>query len=252
MQTVSRAIALLRCFEGGTVSLSLVQLTHLMGLNKVNVLRLAQTLVAEGVLSKHPDTGIYSISYGLLSLARRLLEPNDIIERARPILKAAQKATGETAMLSLRDGYEAVVVHEIASPRPLKYTLGVGYRADLRLGAAGLAILSSLQDAEISDILARPAPERALGGTLVPKDVAAIVENAKKSGFITTNGMRVRDATGYAAPFIGPDNNVVGAISVVLPTNRDEDKSQRKLCEATVRQAARQMSSELRDTHGHT
>ena len=247
MQTVSRAITLLRCFDGGTKSLSLPQLTDLMGLNKVNVLRLAQTLCAEGVLNKHPETGVYTISYGLLSLSRHLLEPNDLIERARPILRKAHEVTGETAMLNLRDGYEAVVVHEIASLQPVKYTLGVGYRFDLRLGAAGLAILSCLQGEEIKNILARPTPNRALGGSLSVNEVEGMVASVKKHGFITTGGMRVGGATGYAAPFIGPDSNVIGAISVVLPTHRDTDKAQRKLLETTVLQAAREMSSDLWD-----
>ena len=48
LQTVSRAVAVLRCFEGGTQVLSLSELTKRMGLNKVTVFRLAATLVHEG------------------------------------------------------------------------------------------------------------------------------------------------------------------------------------------------------------
>ncbi|MCP5366848.1 MAG: IclR family transcriptional regulator [Hyphomicrobiales bacterium] len=245
LQTVSRAVALLRCFEQGAVSLTLAQLTRRLGLNKATVFRLATTLETEGLLDKDPDTGAYSVSYGLLALGRELLNPAGLATLAQPILKAAQEATRETAILNLRQGDRAVVVHEIVSPQAVRYALGVGYRADLRLGAASLAILAFLPGREADAVLAAPMPPLADGGTMTAEQIRARLPRVREEGYCTTDSQRERDAAGFAAPFFGADGTVAGSLSVVMPVSRAREEAHRRLCADTVRAAARELTARL-------
>ncbi|SFQ25763.1 transcriptional regulator, IclR family [Nitratireductor indicus] len=245
LQTVSRAVALLRCFEGGARTLSLGQLTQIMGLNKVNVLRLAQSLTEEGLLDKNPKDGRYSISYGVLALARQLFNPDDLIARAMPILERAQAATQETVTLNLREGTEAVIIHEIVSHKPIKYSLGVGYRADLRLGGVGLAILSALGDEEVARVLSTRAPKFASGGAATRSFIEEELAVVRTNGCAETTGQRELDATGHAAPFTGPDGNVLGAVGVLLPSSRNRDEVHRQRCRKAVLEAGRALTALL-------
>ncbi len=245
LQTVSRAVAVLRCFDEGETSLTLAELTARTGLNKVTTFRLAETLFAEGLLNKDGRTGIYSISYGLISMARALLDPAGLISRAQPIMQAARDATGETVDINLREGREAVVVSEIHSPQPVRYTLGLGFRADLRVGAAGWAILSQLPETEVDDITAAPAVDRADGGDMSPERIRAGLDKAREQGFATTEGQRVADAAGYAAAFRGPDGAVMGSIAVIMPSSRNRDAERQALFADTVRHAADELSAVL-------
>ncbi len=245
LQTVSRAVAVLRCFDEGETSLTLAELTARTGLNKVTTFRLAETLYAEGLLNKDSRTGIYSISYGLISMARALLDPAGLISRAQPIIQAARDATGETVDINLREGREAVVVSEIHSPQPVRYTLGLGFRADLRVGAAGWAILSQLSDQEVDDITAAPTVDRADGGNLSPERIRAGLDTARRQGFATTEGQRVADAAGYASAFRGPDGSVMGSIAVIMPSSRNRDADRKALFADTVRRAADELSAVL-------
>ncbi|MGI9385227.1 MAG: IclR family transcriptional regulator [Methyloligellaceae bacterium] len=245
LQTVSRAIALLRCFEEGTLTLSLAELTRRMGLNKVTVFRLAATLETEGLLNKDPDTGAYSISFNLLSLGRAMLNPAGLITQAQPIVKAAQEATDETAIVNLRERRHAVVVHEILSPQPVRYSLGVGFRADLRFGAASLAILAFLETGEIDTILDEPIPRLADGSRVSAEHLRVALDEVRNNGFATTDSQRVRDAAGFAAPFFGADGAVIGSLSVVMPVSRSREENHSKLCAKTVRRAARDLTARL-------
>lgn len=245
LQTVSRAVAVLRCFEEGAARLSLAELTRRMQLNKVTVLRLATTLETEGLLNKDPATGAYSISFGLLSLGRALLDPAGLIARAQPIVNSVQEVTAESAMINIRDGQHAVVVYEVLSPHPVRYALGVGYRADLRFGAASLSILAFLAANECEALLAEPIPTRADGSVATAAEIRAALDKVHRDGFATTDGQRVPDATGFAAPFFGPGGSVSGSLSVVMPASRAREESHRKHCAEAVCDAARELTKTL-------
>ncbi|MEB8433268.1 helix-turn-helix domain-containing protein [Cocleimonas sp. KMM 6892] len=220
LQTVSRAITILRCFKGGTLSLGLADLTNIMELNKVTVLRIAKTLVEEGMLNKDTESGEYTISYGVLELVRELQNPSNIISFARPILQKMHELSGETVLLSLRDGNDAVVEHEIPSLKPIKYSLGIGYRADLRIGAVGQAILSCLSNEEIENLLNKPEVKDALGDLLTEADIRKNLKFVQSQDFLCTTGQRVAGAAGVAAPFATPCKSLVGSVSIVLPETR--------------------------------
>ncbi len=245
LQTVSRAVAVLRCFDEGAASLTLAELTARVGLNKVTIYRLAETLVAEGLLNKDARTGVYSISYGLISIGRALLDPSGLITRAQPILQAARDASGETAVINLREGREAVVVSEIHSPQPVRYSLGLGFRADLRAGAAGWAILSQVPEREVDDILAAQPVELADGRAMAPDDIRAELAQVRNRGFATTEGQRVADASGYASAFRGPDGAVMGSIAVIMPSSRNRGADRKSLYADTVKQAALELGAIL-------
>lgn len=245
LQTVSRAVALLRCFEEGTRQLSLAELTRLMGLNKVTVFRLASTLQCEGLLTKDPVTGSYAVSSGLLILGRALLNPAGLVTLAQPVVKAAQEATGETVMVNLRDGHHAVVVYEILSTHPVRYSLGVGYRADLRLGAASRAILAFLNDRDVDAILTTAPATLADGRQVGNEEIRAAIAEIRRQGISRSESQRVRDAAGFAAPFFGADGNVKGALAIVSPVSRSRDKAHSQLCIDTVRHAAWDLTGRL-------
>jgi IclR family KDG regulon transcriptional repressor len=243
VQTVSRAILLLRCLEEGRISLSLAELTRRTGLNKSTVYRLAETLLAEGVLDKNSDTAVYSISYGLISLGRALLDPSGLSSRVQPILREIQQATDETAMINLRDGLQAVVISEVLSPQLVRYSLGTGFRADLRVGAAGWAILAEMIEAEVEAILAKPLSGFSEGVTFPADEIRSELESVRKRGYANTQDQRVPDAAGYAAAFYGPDGSVLGSVAVIMPSSRNQTKVRKKLFSDTILRAAKDISS---------
>ena len=246
MQTISRAVALLKCFEGGARSLGLSELVRLMGLNKVTVHRLAQSLVSEGLLKKHPGTLRYSISYGLLELGRELLNPRGVIPIAHPILARVAEMTEETVMLNLRDGDKAVIVDEIVSKHPIHYSIGTGFSADLRLGAAGNAILAAMPEAEVEELLTRPEPKRQSGLEYTSEEMRDLLRTIRAHGFARSVAHRVSGAVGFASAFFGPEGDVMGAIALVHPDNRHPDSEQQDAFAQAVIEAAAEVTEALR------
>ncbi|MDB5508778.1 MAG: transcriptional regulator, IclR family [Hyphomicrobiales bacterium] len=134
--SVERALALLRAFTRDRPRLSLAELAEATGLYKSTLLRLAQTLEGDGLLSRTPG-GIYHLGPACLHLAtiyQQAVEPAEII---LPALRALNRLTGESACFNIRNGDKRVCVYRIESVHRLRDHVMVGDVIPLAQGAAG-------------------------------------------------------------------------------------------------------------------
>ena len=245
LQTVSRAIAMLRAFDGGTAELTLKELSARLGLEKVNTLRLARTLLHEGLLTHDPQSRRYALSLGCLALFRGLLGRNELIESARRHLEHARDATGETACLMVREGWHRVAVDSIPSKHSVRYVLEIGDRRPLHMGAAGMCLLSGLDEAAWEELMARlnaEAEERPVQRR--PLTIQERLQRLRDQGWVTVQGEWAAEAAGAAAPIHDAQRKVVAAVSIVVPLTRASD-THMETCGRMAMATAQSISSEL-------
>lgn len=249
LQTVSRAISVLRCFEGGTLDLSLKELTERMSLNKVTVLRLARTLVKEGLLVHDSRTGLYRLSFGCIGLARKLLDRDGLFDCAVPYMEEVRKNTSETVCLIVREEMDRVATHTLPSFRSVRFVLEVGDRRPVHLGAGGQCLISELSEANLDILLAQTNDTtdfETYGITQV--EIRERLKLVRKRGWAVGRGEWSAEAAGAAAPIRGNDGTVRGAISVVMPVMRATDDYMEK-CALFAKDAAQKTSKELSRQH---
>jgi DNA-binding IclR family transcriptional regulator len=145
-QAIARAIEVIRQVASANgAGLRLADVARTTGLSAPTAHRIASALVDGGLLRKDADArryrlGDFAIGLGLLSDPMMRLR-----ETCRPYLARLAQETGDTAFLVLRSGADAVCVDRVEGPFPIRaLTLDVGSCRPLGVGAAGLAILSSL------------------------------------------------------------------------------------------------------------
>lgn len=246
LQTVSRAIAMLRAFEGGTVAMTLTELSAKLGLGKVNALRLARTLVHEGLLTHDPGARRYSISVGCLALCRGLIDKNSLAETARPHLERARDATGESACLMVREGWSRVVVETVASRAPVRYVLDPGDRRPVHIGASGQCLISGFGSEDWAALRRRLREEEEAGHVNVSEDVIRErLQLLTARGWATGNGEWAADAAGAAAPIRNADGAIVAAVTLAIPLTRASD-AHMETCGRMALAAANAISDDLR------
>ena len=145
-QAIARAIEVVRQVASAQgEGLRLADLARSTGLSAPTAHRIAAALVDGGLLRKDAverryRLGDFAIGLGLLSDPMMRLR-----EACRPFLSRLAQETGDTAFLVLRSGADAVCVDRVEGSFPIRaLTLDVGSCRPLGVGAAGLAILSSL------------------------------------------------------------------------------------------------------------
>jgi len=244
LQTVERAVEVLRCFEGGEKTFSLPELTAALGYNKVTVFRLANTLVSEGLLAYDRDKLRYRVSFGLIALGRKLLDLDGLRDSAQAAMQDAREATTETICLSIQERYDQVVVYALPSLQPVRYVLEIGSRGAIFNGAAGQCLLANKSRGELSNMIENDGFSLSTDNSISSLDALVDkVEFIQKNGFCISRGERIAAAAAGAAPIYGPDGTVAAVLSIVMPEMR-ADESHLNKCAEVAKEAALKISKE--------
>jgi DNA-binding IclR family transcriptional regulator len=223
-KTVDKALAVLVALgERGPASVS--DLARRAGLSRTAALRLLTSLDRQGFVRRTGDG--YTLGLALLQLSLQI-EP--VLRRAaRPVLEDLAGRFGETALLAVRDGKDAVAVDQVlgTAHRVTEVRYRPGYRHPLEVAAHGRAILAFLPSAD-------PDPD---------PDLA----EARRRGYVFSSGELEPGAAGLAAPVLDGAGVALASIGVVAPDHRLPDLGE---LAAAVRAAAHRVERELARANG--
>jgi DNA-binding IclR family transcriptional regulator len=180
-------------------------------LSRTAVGRILATLEAHG-LARRTGRG-WDVGFGVLALAGRV-EPV-LRAAARPALEGLAARFGETAVLAVREGAEAVAVDQVVAGQRI---VQVRYRPGIR----------------------HPLDRAAHGRALLP--------DAAEAGYVVSDGELEAGVKGVAAPILA-GGLPVASIGIVAPEHRFPPEAG---VVAAVRDAAGAVTGELAGPGGHT
>jgi len=212
---VDRALMLLSAFREGDRALGLAELATRADLVKSTTLRLLASLVHFGFVQRTGD-GLYALGPEIARLNGTFSKGLSLEAIVVPALERLVEQTKETAAFHVRRGDRRLCLYRVNSTLPLHVHVQVGDLLPLDRGAGG-RVLSAFSGAK-----------------------GAMHERIRREGFVALQGDRVADLAGIAAPVIGPGGELVGSITLSLPTHRYKEKFV-----APVRDAARTASARL-------
>ena len=246
LRTVSRAAAMLRAFEGGTLQLTLTELAEALGFEKVNTLRLARTLVHEGLLIHEPRSRRYALSFGCVAICRGLLGRNGLVEAAHAYIERVRDATGETACLMVQEGWHRVALDVVPCKHPVRYVLEIGDRQPIYLGASGQCLMAGLDSEGWKEFYIHLEAERNAGRTQITLEmIQERLQGLRERGWALGRGEWAAEAAGAAAPVRDSKDKVIAAVTTAVPLTRASD-AQMEMCGRMVLAAAESIADDLR------
>ncbi|MEU3039104.1 IclR family transcriptional regulator [Streptomyces griseoaurantiacus] len=248
---VDRAFTILGAFDPTHRALSLAELTRRTGMPRSTTLRLARKLVGTGALERRDD-GRYAIGLRLLEIASLALRGHGLRAVAMPFMEDLFHITRQHVLLAVRDGDEALLVERLSAHDADPVLYRVGGRMPLHSTGAGLVLLAGAPPAEQERILqgisARPAGAQAPDLTELRRTLADV----RRGGFATVTLGTPWPRTSVAAPLLGPDDTLCGALSVVLPSGTVDHRAMTPAVRTCARAISRELSSGPReDAPGH-
>src|SRR6516225_2468165 len=234
IQSVERAARILAVLGSGTPRLGVTEIAERVGLAKPTVHGLLRTLEKHDLVAQDPDTGKYSLGPAVLSLGNAYLDGSEL--RARSLLWAeslAQRANEAVWVASL-SGSRVIVLHHVFRPDNTVQILEVGAAIPWHACALGHAIVANL-----------PASQRAqaLAADLAP--LTGALAQVRSAGYAVENEEATVGDAGIAAPILGRDDGVAGAIGVVGAADRLLAAGTRDDLVRAVVAAARAVSRDL-------
>jgi len=220
VQSIERAIAILRSFTEAEPELRVTELAQRLDLHKSTVSRILATLQKSSLVSQNPESGKYRLGLGLISLAGVALGRLDVRGVSQPFLNNLVAFTQETVNITIIEGRECVNIERARSPQPIRYEGWIGRRTPMHCTAAGKVLLAHLPASERAARLALPL-EIYTGKTITDSHgLEESLAEVRLQGYAIVHEEFEEGYSGIAAPIFNHEGQVVAAISVSGPTYR--------------------------------
>jgi IclR family transcriptional regulator, acetate operon repressor len=234
VQSVARAIALLRCFEHAGPDLTLTDLARATGLTMSTAYRLAATLVEGGLLAREPGHERYQLGPTLVALARTMTGPAHA-DRAVGILTDLARRTGESASLGVGEGRNVVVLEGAGSSHSLRFDRAPGTLVPVHASAMGKALLAFGAESHASAVKVLAPLARLTPRTLTAqRALVADLEVTRERGFALVDEEQLPGVRSLAVPVLGTDGFAIAAVGIQGPISRIVDDDLRELADATA------------------
>jgi DNA-binding IclR family transcriptional regulator len=212
---VDRALSVLGVFSAGAPLLGLADIAALTEMHKSTVLRLLASLEHAHLIHRQPD-GRYALGAGIVRLHQIYAASFSLESVIMPALRELVALTKESAAFHVRQGSHRLCLHRVDSPRPVRDHIRPGDLLPLDRGAGGRILT-------------------AYGGA-----PGQMYERIRREQVVVLVGDRIPEIAGIAAPVFNPDGELLGAMTLTMPSDRfkaDYDKP--------VTQAARKLTTML-------
>ncbi|MBN9062472.1 MAG: hypothetical protein BGP06_20325 [Rhizobiales bacterium 65-9] len=195
-QIIARVFSVLRLISYRSPrGVRLTDLADAADLPRPTVHRILRAMIVERIVRQDPATKRYQLGSFAFELGLAAPQQTRLLERCRPILRKLANETEDTVYLVKRSAIDAVCIDRVEGSFPIRtFTLAVGDRRPLGIGAAGLALLSTLSDEDIDAVVQRNAREYRFYNGLTPQEVMESVARVRALGYAmniekTTHGV---------------------------------------------------------------
>lgn len=217
--TVEKALKVLELLSTYDSPVRLADLSRELDMNKSTTYRMLETMSQHGFVQQDEPNGRYMITTKLWEIGVRAFQRLDIRSWARPYLEAIGSETHETAVLSIVDDQQVVIIEKSDSSQPLQAFSPLGSRSPIHCSSFGKAYLMVGTDEKLKR-LAFPLPSFTEKTITTRAALEAEIATAIKAGVAVAFDEFAEGISGAAAPIIGVDGTVHAVIGITVPTIR--------------------------------
>ncbi|SCF35162.1 transcriptional regulator, IclR family [Micromonospora matsumotoense] len=245
VQSVQRAIRILRQLATDGPRLGVTELADRMGLAKPTVHALLRTLESEGLVSRDSEGSKYRLGPDLVAFGNAYLDTHELRSRSLTWADLLATRTKEAVWVGILTGNRILVVHHAFRPRGTGQILEVGATIPWNTNALGKAIVAASVPALGKELLAGELPALTGASITDPAVLARQLDEAARAGYAIEDQESTIGDGAVAAPIFDRSGQVAGAIGIVGPVERLLAEPTWQELAVAVREVARNLSREL-------
>jgi IclR family acetate operon transcriptional repressor len=225
VSSVERALRLLEALAEGPVGVT--DLAHRIGTSKATAFRLARTLQNSGYVEQLADTR-YRLGPRCLTLASWAFNDIDVRSELRWAEEELNERSGETTLLAVATGREAVCIDAIPSRHSVMSVATVGAIWPLHASSPGLAMLAE-DPVLLEKYLSQPLSRHTDGTITDPAVLRSVLEEVRARGYAVNREFWRDDVCAVGAVVHDAAGQHVAGLAVVLPQFRLEQTGAEEL-----------------------
>ena len=245
VQSVARALAILRALAESGDGMTLTDVAQIVGLPASTAHRLLTTLQQERFVRFDGTAHLWQVGVEAFIIGNAFVRTRDVVAMCRPYLRRLMEEGGETANLYIEQDGEAVCMAQVECRQMMRAIARPGGRVKMHCSGAGKAMLGWLPDAELTRIVRQHGLKRFTERTLdTPSRLRRDLELARERGFAVDDEEHAIGLRCVASAVFDEHGQPVAALSLSGPGARVDEKRLAELGALTARVAA-EFSAEL-------
>ena len=221
-QSIQRAALLLRAIAGhNRTGLRLVDLVDISGLEIPTDHRILKALVLENLIRQNLTNRRYFLGPLMFEAGLAATHEFSLRDLCHESLQRIADKTGDTVFLNVRRDHEAVCIERKDGAFPIKvFSLNVGDRRPLGVGAGGMAILSNLRESETQLIAQKISALLPRYGKLNERLLLSLIKRSKERGYVMHKVSGLGGGKAVGIPIRNPSGEPFAALSIAAITSR--------------------------------
>lgn len=221
--TVERAADVLALFaRAESPTLGVTEIANALALSKAAVHRILASLRSRDLVDFDAQSRRYRLGSMALSLGLAYLSRVDVRYFAQAELAELSKVTGETATLSVRNGFQRIYIDQVRPQREIVMSVQIGVPYPLHAGSSSKAFLAFMPDEEVDRYLSGPLEKLTNKTITSAASLRRELARIRTRGYATSVGERQVGAASVAAPIFDHEGRVAAVVSVCGPAERFE------------------------------
>jgi DNA-binding IclR family transcriptional regulator len=250
LKTLARGLRVLTAFTPVKPELSLTDIAEFLNVDPSTASRFTYTLEELGYLERDPQTKLYHVTPQVYAFAISLVGPRDLRQISLPYMEHLRDRTGETVVLSVRDGIEIVIVEVVETHHTLAPRGWVGGRAPVYCSAMGKAMLAHLPEPELARALDMITFTPLTPNTITDRlSFIKDLDKTRERGWALNNEEFSVGVVSVAAPIFSGEHKVTAAICIDVPSARINDETHLQRLAEEVTHVTGEIST-LKTDHG--
>jgi DNA-binding IclR family transcriptional regulator len=207
-----KVLDIIEFMAGQPDGMTVTELAGALGRSVHEFYRVILVLEARGYLYRRANSDRYRLSLKLFELAHRTSSVRQLTDSALSVMQALAPAAQQSCHLAVMSGHEALIVLQVDSPLPMRYSVTLGAKFDFAQTSSGVVIYA-YSDQRVRDQLI--AALRSDGRSAeeirqVELRAAAIL----KHGYEVKKSLAVEGVTNISVPVFDYLGHVVAALTV--------------------------------------
>ena len=240
---ISRAMRVIDAFGAEDTLLGVSEIAERADLPLATAHRIVSELVAEQVLERDSHRKI-RMGTRLWEISQRASREMSLRMAALPVMEDLQALVKSHVQLAVISGGQVLYLERLSRRNAVFNLADPASRIPAYLCSVGLILLAYAPRDIQAKAAEGPFVTRTPRSIRSGDELRAIVAASRQQGYAVSYGLLQPTAKGVAVPLFGEGDNVVAALSVVIPIEADHVP-----IVPAVQAAARMISRELKDYH---
>jgi len=243
--SLQKGLDILCSFYFGNESFSAQSISERLNIPLSTTYRYLEIFEKRGFLIKNSETRNYKLGFVLFKMGNIVASQMKLVDIVLPHMKSLSSLSGETVLLTVISGWEAICIEKVETNRLIKLSLERGSSLPLHAGASSKILLAYQEDSFIDSMFEKTHLTKFTDNTItdpirLKKELKAIV----KQGFAFSDQEVDLGARAIGAPIFDHKGKVVAGLTVAGPRERITNKNIPKLIRL-VKEAAQKASYDL-------